>query len=569
MMQRGGRPCGRQRPPAARSGAAPVAAPLLPPRRRPRLCAAARADEAAAGIQQQEQQQQQQQEASQQGSAGAAAASTAPSRRSLLGAGAAATAAGAGLLVAPGSAGAVQTVVLRDGTAVEAYEHGMSLSIVALRGSVPTQWVLDFRQGLGRYAGFELGQRGQLQEIFNELGDPKAKRSAGAADVVTLGDAWLGPAAAKGLIQPIPSAETYRWWRRLPRRWQQLVRRGPDGRPSDCGAVWGCPYRWGGTLIAYRKDSLLRRGGRPIRDWSDLLQPQLRGKIAFSESSREFVGIALKTLSSEARDAGRGGARGASEAAAAAAAAALGFNATPAALAAAGVTRAAARARTRELLAQARAFSDRDHVRTLMAGDTLAVVGTSEDLVPLAERTPSLELVAPASGTALWADVWCVPAAASGGHLKVGPSPLLPAWLEFGVLPARAAALGSLRTGATPLLLPSPPPPPHQPRARRASADGDASARRRGPLGWLRSLRGGGGRSGGGGGGDGQCHEPPAPAPAPQLPPPSPDDALLAGPRGYLPSDPVLLRSEFLLPLSDEQRELYAWMLGRDGPKGA
>jgi hypothetical protein len=34
---------------------------------------------------------------------------------------------------------------------------------------------------------------------------------AGAADVVTLGDAWLGPAIKQGLIQPIPSAETYRW----------------------------------------------------------------------------------------------------------------------------------------------------------------------------------------------------------------------------------------------------------------------------------------------------------------------------------------------------------------------
>jgi hypothetical protein len=41
-------------------------------------------------------------------------------------------------------------LVLKDGTTVEAYEHGMSLSIVALRGSVPTQWVLDFRQGLGK-----------------------------------------------------------------------------------------------------------------------------------------------------------------------------------------------------------------------------------------------------------------------------------------------------------------------------------------------------------------------------------------------------------------------------------
>ncbi|KAI8466668.1 MAG: hypothetical protein J3K34DRAFT_379213, partial [Monoraphidium minutum] len=325
---------------------------------------------------------------------------------------------------------------MRDGSSVEAYEHGMSLSIVALRGSVPTQWVLDFRQCLGRYAGFELGQRGQLQEIFDELKDPKAKRSAGAADVVTLGDAWLAPAIREGLLQPIPSAETYRWWRRLPRRWQQLVRRCADGSPDAAGGVWGCPYRWGGTLVAYKRDALLRRGGRPVRDWADLLQPQLRGRIAFSGSSREFVGAALKTLGG-----GGGGGRHA-----------LGFNSSEADLNAAGFTRADARAAARALLGQARAFSDRDHTRTLMAGDTWAVVGTSEDLVPLAERTPSLELVAPLSGTALWADLWVVPAAAAGGHLKAGPSPILPSWLEFGLMPARAGTLGTLRTGATPLL---------------------------------------------------------------------------------------------------------------------
>ena len=33
-----------------------------------------------------------------------------------------------------------------------------------------------------------------------------------------------------------------------------------------------------------------------IQDWSDLLQPRLRGRLAFSDSPREFVGVALKTL---------------------------------------------------------------------------------------------------------------------------------------------------------------------------------------------------------------------------------------------------------------------------------
>lgn len=71
--------------------------------------------------------------------------------------------------------------------------------------------LLFCRQCLGKYAGFELGQRGQLQELFDELGNPGAKRSAGVADVVTLGDGWLGPAIRRRLVQPIPSAETYRY----------------------------------------------------------------------------------------------------------------------------------------------------------------------------------------------------------------------------------------------------------------------------------------------------------------------------------------------------------------------
>lgn len=54
--------------------------------------------------------------------------------------------------------------------------------------------------------------------------------------------------------------------------------------------------RWGATLIAYRKDRLLRRGGHPILDWSDLLQPQLQGRVAVTASSRELLGLALKTL---------------------------------------------------------------------------------------------------------------------------------------------------------------------------------------------------------------------------------------------------------------------------------
>ncbi len=39
-----------------------------------------------------------------------------------------------------------------------------------------------------------------------------------------------------------------------------------------------------------------RRGGYPVEDWKDLLQPKLEGRIAWTDSPREFVGAALQTL---------------------------------------------------------------------------------------------------------------------------------------------------------------------------------------------------------------------------------------------------------------------------------
>jgi hypothetical protein len=44
-----------------------------------------------------------------------------------------------------------------------------------------------------------------------ELRDPPGtKNSAAAADVVSLPDAWLAPAIAAGLLQPVPNAENSR-----------------------------------------------------------------------------------------------------------------------------------------------------------------------------------------------------------------------------------------------------------------------------------------------------------------------------------------------------------------------
>lgn len=62
---------------------------------------------------------------------------------------------------------------------------------------------------------------------------------------------------------------------------------------------------------------------------------------------------------------------------------------------------------------QVRVFSNLDHVRALGSGDVTAIVGWSEDLLGL--RATNVTLAAPTSGTALWADLWGVPARAAGG----------------------------------------------------------------------------------------------------------------------------------------------------------
>lgn len=69
----------------------------------------------------------------------------------------------------------------------------------------------------------------------------------------------------------------------------------------------------------------------------------------------------------------------------------------------------------------------------------------AKDLVPVSERSNTVELLAPADGTNLWADVWVVPAHAQHGHLQSGPSPILPSWLEFSISPARGEVLNGLK----------------------------------------------------------------------------------------------------------------------------
>ena len=183
--------------------------------------------------------------------------------------------------------------------------------------------------------------------------------------------------------------------RSLPPRWHALLRRHPaTGAPSSSGAVYGAPFRWGATLIGVRSSTLARtRGAAPITDWADLFQPALRGRIAFSDSARELLTVAL------------GG---------------LGLGPNPSSAALRSLPDRALAGAVALLRDQALLFSGRDHVRALAAGDALAAVGSSADIAPLALRSAAVDAVAPAGGTALWADVWAVPVFAGGGVSREG-----------------------------------------------------------------------------------------------------------------------------------------------------
>lgn len=72
---------------------------------------------------------------------------------------------------------------------------------------------------------FRLEFRGTLEDIFSELSmtigkGNVASKSAGAADIISLGDTWVNLAISKKLIEPITQADDHDWFRELSDKWK-------------------------------------------------------------------------------------------------------------------------------------------------------------------------------------------------------------------------------------------------------------------------------------------------------------------------------------------------------------
>lgn len=102
-----------------------------------------------------------------------------------------------------------------EAASLHMYKHRdakMVMRALALRGSVPQQWVSDFKTAFEGYGFVSLSFKTELADVWKELEGQGKSRKRTTVDAVSIGDSWLQLAILKGLIQPIDNVERYRYW---------------------------------------------------------------------------------------------------------------------------------------------------------------------------------------------------------------------------------------------------------------------------------------------------------------------------------------------------------------------
>ena len=269
------------------------------------------------------------------------------------------------------------------------------LTVQLLKNSIPSQVVNQFSKGLQQKAQLKFSPVEQLQDLFHQLQTWQQKTNANdegwrrlipfaksekavRANLVTLGDYWISAAIEQKLIQPLEVGQL-KHWSTLPQRWQELVTRNDQGQVDTKGKVWAAPYRWGSTVIVYRRDKFRKLGWKPPTDWSDLWRRELQERISVLAQPREVIGLVLKKLGKSYNTEN--------------------LDKVP-----------NLEQELQTLNQQVKFYSSTRYLEPLISGDTWLAVGWSNDVLPVIGRYPQLAAVIPHSGTALWADLWVHPA---------------------------------------------------------------------------------------------------------------------------------------------------------------
>ncbi len=302
------------------------------------------------------------------------------------------------------------------------------LQIKLLRGTFPGVLPGEFRR-LSKSNLLAVSAFGQLAEglkLLKEWESPPAAQGGWrlpwqappnyqAHSLISLGDTGLTAAIEQKLLKPLDIAKLPSW-QKLASPWQKLGSRN--------GQIWGAPYRWGSTVLIYRKDRL-RQNNIPFpTDWSDLWQPALKGKIVLLNQQQEVIGLTLKRLGHS-------------------------YSTDP-------QTVPDLLPTLRQLHQQTLFYSSDRYISPLLTGDAWVAVGWSADVVGLLSRQTDLGIAIPASGASLWADLWVQPRKA-----KALPrtSPSIEQWIDFCWQSTTAAKISNFTNGASPVFSNQPLPP--------------------------------------------------------------------------------------------------------------
>jgi putative spermidine/putrescine transport system substrate-binding protein len=280
------------------------------------------------------------------------------------------------------------------------------LRILGLTGAIPSKVLKEFETKYSKPTELKTEATPEaIWKLLKETSEPDK-----IPDVASLGDAWLDSAIAQNLISPINPTQITQWSKLSP-IWQQAATRN--------GQVWGIPYRWGMTAIAYRTDKL----SSPITSWADLWRSELTGKVTLPDDAREVIGLVLKKLGQ--------------------------FYKTPDLK-----VIAALKTELQQLQAQVLTYTSDTYLQPLLIGDSWAAVGWSQDMIKAMEQNPDIAIVIPSEGTAMWTDMWVIPQKASRPDNQI----FTQNWLNFCLEPAIAnqitALTASTATNADASLLP-------------------------------------------------------------------------------------------------------------------
>ncbi len=307
-----------------------------------------------------------------------------------------------------------------------------SLHVDLLARSLPSQLVSKFKSKVEAEAELKISLASSATKLFTTLQEQsiskgKPSRNTNLLEQIyrlamgpapkdiyrltSLGDYWLQAAIQQNLIRPWPEISGFN---ALAPQWQKLVKRDRKGNLSFSGELWGAPYRWGATMIAYRKDKFKALGWTPT-DWSDLWRPELKNKLSLLDQPREVIGLTLKKLNRS-------------------------YNET-------NLDRIAdLRSELKALDRQTKLYSSTDYLQPLVFGDTWAAVGWSTDILPMIADEADIGIVVPRSGTALWSDVWVCP------QTEPAIAKIHQQWIEFWWQPEIAKDLTQFTDAVSPAL---------------------------------------------------------------------------------------------------------------------